>query len=134
MSAYESAHVSRNSMARTSVGAAAVAWILGGIGTCCLFFVFPVGAYCTGPIFLIGSIIAAVTGFMGRKQIQEEGGSKEDEQWATVGMILGIIGSVLAIGFLCLAVFGFASLALLGPDIGGVFSEINRELGATPIP
>lgn len=134
MSTYESAHMTRNQNARISVGSAAVAWIVGGIGSCCLTFVFPVATYCTGPIFLIGSLAAAVTGYMGRKQIQQEGGSKEDEQWATIGMILGIIGSVLAIGFLCFVVFGIASLALLGPDIGGVFSEINRELGATPIP
>lgn len=134
MSSYQSAHVSRNNMSRTSIGAAAVAWLLGGLGSCCLFFVFPVGTYCTGPIFLIGSIVAAIAGYMGRKQVQEQGGSKEDEQWATIGMILGLIGSVLGLGLVCLAVFGIAGLALLGPDIGNVFSEINRELGATPIP
>jgi uncharacterized protein YqgC (DUF456 family) len=78
--------------------------------------------------------VAAVAGYMGRKQVQEQGGSKEDEQWATIGMILGLIGSVLGIGLVCLAVFSIAGLALLGPDIGGVFSEINRGLGATPIP
>jgi hypothetical protein len=134
MSSYQSAHVSRNNMARTSIGAAAVGWLLGGLGSCCLTFVFPPGTYCTGPIFLVGSIVAAVAGYMGRKQIKEQGGSKEDEQWATIGMILGLIGSVLGIGLVCLTVFGIAGLALLGPDIGGVFSEINRGLGATPIP
>ncbi|NIW49970.1 MAG: hypothetical protein GWN30_35905 [Gammaproteobacteria bacterium] len=134
MSSYQSAHVSRNNMARTSIGAAAVGWLLGGLGSCCLFFVFSRGTYCTGPIFLIGSMVAAIAGYMGRKQIQEQGGSKEDEQWATIGMILGLIGSVLGIGLVCLAVFSIAGLALLGPEIGGVFSEINRGLGATPIP
>jgi purine-cytosine permease-like protein len=122
-------------MSVTSIGAAAVGWLLGGIGTCCLFFIpfLSVGTYCTGPIFLIGNLVAAVTGYMARKQIKETGGSKEDEQWATIGMILGIIGSILGIGLVCLAVSSIAGLALLGPGIGDVFSEINRGL-TTPVP
>jgi 4-hydroxybenzoate polyprenyltransferase len=125
-------------MAKTSIGAAAVAWLLGGIGTCCLFFlpILSLGTYCTGPIFLIGNIVAAVTGFMARRQIKEEGGSKEDEQWANVGMILGVIGTFLGIGLICLLVLslaGFAGLTLLSPEVGNVFSEINREL-TTPVP
>lgn len=135
MSAYQSAHVKRNSMAQTSIGAAAVGWLLGGIGTCCLFFIpfLSVATYCTGPIFLIGNVVAAVTGFMARRQIQELGGSKEDEQWANVGMILGIIGTILGIGLVCLLFFSIVGLSLLGPDIGEVFSEINRGL-TTPVP
>ena len=135
MSNYQSAHTSRNTMAQTSIGAAAVAWILGGIGTCCLTFVPFIGiaSYCTGAIFLIGNVVAGVTGFMGRRQIQEEGGSKEDEQWASIGMILGIIGAVLGLAWLCFAVFGVLSLTLLGPNIGNVFSEINNGL-TTPVP
>jgi hypothetical protein len=85
---------------------------------------------------LIGNIVVAVTGFMARRQIKEEGGSKEDEQWANVGMILGVIGTFLGIGLICLLVLslaGFAGLTLLSPEVGNVFSEINREL-TTPVP
>lgn len=128
MSNYQSANPTRNRMAVTSIGAAAVAWILGGIGSCCLFII-PFAIYCTGPVFLIGNIVAAVSGFMARRQVQEEGGSKQDEQWATVGLILGIIGTVLGIGALCL----FLGLLLFSPNIGDVFSEINRGL-TTPVP
>jgi hypothetical protein len=70
---------------------------------------------------------------LARRQIQEVGGSKEDEQWANFGMILGIIGTILGLGLVCLAIFSVFSLALLGPNIGGVFSEINRGL-ITPVP
>jgi hypothetical protein len=134
MSQYQSAHPSRNTMAQTSLGSAAVAWIVGGLGTCCLTFIpfISIASFCTGALFLLGNGLALVTGFLGRRQIKEEGGSKEDEQWATIGMILGGVGSVFGVGFLCLTLFG--SLALLGPQIGDVFSEINRGLEATPIP
>ncbi|MFZ0544263.1 MAG: hypothetical protein WAM60_02410 [Candidatus Promineifilaceae bacterium] len=134
MSNYQSAHVSRNSMAMTSIGSAAVGWLLGGLGSCCLFFVLPFGAACTGGIFLIANIVAAVTGFMARRQIQESGGSKQDEQWAMIGMILGIIGTILGIGFVCLIVSSIFGLSLLGPDIGNVFSQINQDLALTPVP
>jgi hypothetical protein len=135
MSSYQSAHVTRNNKAVTSLGAAAVGWLLGGVGTCCLFFIpfISTATYCTGPIFLIANIVAAVTGYMARKQIREEGGSKQDEQWATIGLVLGIIGTVLGIGLVCLLLTSILSLSLLGPDIGNVFSEINRGL-ITPVP
>ena len=135
MSNYESAHVARNQMSTVSLGAAAVAWIVGGIGTCCLSIlpIIPFGSLCTGGIFLIGNIVALVAGYMGRQQIQKEGGSKQDEQWAKIGMILGIVGTILGIGLVCLSVFTIAGLTLLGPDIGNVFSEINSGLG-TPVP
>lgn len=130
MSTYQSAHVSRNNMAQISVGAAAVGWLLGGIGSCCVFFFVPFGIYCTGAIFLLGNVVAAVTGFMARRQIQEQGGSTQDEQWANIGMILGIVGTILGIGGVCLSIAG---LALLGPQIGDIFTEINRGL-VTPVP
>jgi uncharacterized membrane protein YfcA len=101
-----------------------------------LFFIpfLNVATYCTGPVFLIGNIVAAVTGYMARREIQEKGGSKEDEQWAMIGMVLGIIGTILGIGLVCLSVFSIFGLALLGPEIGNVFSEINRGLELTPVP
>ncbi len=135
MRSYQSAHTSRNTMAQTSIGSAAVAWLLGGLGTCCLTFIpfINIASYCTGAIFLIGNVVAAVSGFMGRRQIQEEGGSKEDEQWANIGMIVGMIGTILGLGFVCLAVFSILGLTLLGPNVGNVFSEINNGL-TTPGP
>jgi hypothetical protein len=48
-------------------------------------------------------------------------------------MILGIVGTILGIGLVCLSVASIAGLALLGPDIGNVFSEINSGL-VTPVP
>jgi hypothetical protein len=124
MSNYESANV-RNTMSQTSLGSAAVAWIIGGVGTCCLTFIPFVSwaSLCTGGLFLIGNIVSAVTGYMARQQIQKEGGSKQDEQWANIGMILGIVGAVLGIGLVCFA-FGLTLFS---------FSEINSGL-VTPVP
>ena len=135
MSAYPSATKSRNNMAVTSIGSAAVAWLVGGIGTCCLSIIpfISVLTLCTGPLFLIGNIVAIVTGYMGRQQVREQGGSKEDEQWATIGLVLGVIGTVLGLGAICFFFFSVSGLALFGPQIGNVFSEINQGLG-TPQP
>lgn len=134
MSNLQSAHTERNTMATTSIGSAAVAWLVGGIGTCCMLVLpIPFGTLCTGGIFLIGNIVALVTGYMGRQQIQQEGGSVQDEQWANIGMILGIVGTIVGLGLVCLSVASIAGLALLGPGLGDVFSEINSGL-VTPVP
>ncbi len=44
----------------------------------------------------IGSIVALITGFMARKEINESGGMVGGSGMATAGIVLGIIGLVLS--------------------------------------
>lgn len=120
--------VPNNQMATISIVSAAVAWILGGLGSCALTFLFPPVALCTGGVFLIGSIVAVVTGHMGRKQIKESGGNEGGDSLALYGLILGWIGIVINFLILCLAIMAVFGLTLMGPEIGNVFSDIVREL------
>ena len=53
---------------------------------------------------LIGSIVAIVTGIMGRKEIQESGGTLGGEGMATAGLVMGWIG--VGLTALCICVFG----------------------------
>lgn len=120
--------VPNNQMAVISIVAAAVTWILGGLGSCVLTFVFPPVALCTGGLFLIGSIVAVVTGHMGRKQIKESGGMQGGDSLAMFGLILGWVGIALNLLMFCLAIMAVFGLTLMGPEIGNVFSDIVREL------
>ena len=76
----------------------------------------------------IGSIVAVVTGHMGRKQIKESGGAEGGDSLALYGLILGWIGIVINLLILCLAIMAVFGLTLMGPEIGNVFSDIVREL------
>ena len=120
--------VPNNQMAVISIVAAAVSWILGGLGSCALTFMFPPAALCTGGIFLIGSIVAVVTGHMGRKQIKESGGMQGGDSLAMFGLILGWVGIALNLIMFCLVILAVFGLTLMGPEIGSVFSDIVREL------
>jgi hypothetical protein len=120
--------VPNNQMATISIVSAAIAWILGGLGSCALTFLFPPVALCTGGVFLIGSIVAVVTGHMGRKQIKESGGIEGGDSLALYGLILGWIGIAINLLILCLAIMAVFGLTLMGPEIGNVFSDIVREL------
>ena len=120
--------VPNNQMAVISIVAAAVSWILGGLGSCALTFMFPPAALCTGGIFLIGSIVAVVTGHMGRKQIEESDGMQGGDSLAMFGLILGWVGIALNLIMLCLVILAVFGLTLMGPEIGSVFSDIVREL------
>ena len=120
--------VPNNQMAVISIVAAAVSWILGGLGSCALTFMFPPAALCTGGIFLIGSIVAVVTGHMGRKQIKESDGMQGGDSLAMFGLILGWVGIALNLIMLCLVILAVFGLTLMGPEIGSVFSDIVREL------
>jgi hypothetical protein len=63
---------------------AIVSLVLGILGIpCCTFFVFGIGA--------------VVTGYLGRKQINESHGALKGGGMATAGLILGIVTIVLAI-------------------------------------
>ena len=120
--------VPNNQMAVISIVSAATAWILGGLGSCALTFMFPPAALCTGGIFLIGSIAAVVTGHMGRKQIKESDGMQGGDSLAMFGLILGWVGIAINLLVLCLAIMAVFGLTLMGPEIGNVFSDIVREL------
>ena len=119
--------VPNNQMAVISIVSAAVAWILGGLGSCAAIFLGP-AALCTGAIFLIGSIAAVVTGHMGRKQIKESDGMQGGDSLAMFGLILGWVGIAINLLVLCLAIMAVFGLTLMGPEIGNVFSDIVREL------
>lgn len=120
--------VPNNQMAVISIVAAAITWIVGGLGSCALTFVFAPAALCTGGVFLIGSIVAVVTGHMGRRQIKESGGMQGGDSLAMFGLILGWAGIALNLIMFCLMIMGIFGLTLLGPEIGNVFSDIVREL------
>ena len=120
--------VPNNQMAVISIVAAAITWIVGGLGSCALTFVFAPAALCTGRIFLIGSIVAVVTGHMGRRQIKESGGMQGGDSLAMFGLILGWVGIALNLIMFCLVIMAVFGLTLMGPEIGNVFSDIVREL------
>jgi hypothetical protein len=54
-----------------------------------------VGLLCCN--YFVLSIAAIVTGFIGRKQIRESGGTQKGDGMAKAGFILGIVGIVLGI-------------------------------------
>jgi hypothetical protein len=124
--------VPNNQMAVVSIVSAAITWVLGGLGSCALTFLFPPVVLCTGGVFLIGSIVAVVTGHMGRRQIKESGGLEGGDSLAMFGLILGWIGIALNVIMLCLVILSIFGLTLMGPEIGNVFSDIVRELESTP--
>lgn len=120
--------VPNNQMAVVSIVSAAVTWVLGGLGSCALTFLFPPAAICTGILFLVGSIVAVVTGHMGRSQIKNSGGTQGGDGLALFGLVLGWIGIVINLLLFCLLIASIFGLTLLGPEIGNVFSDIVREL------
>lgn len=69
-----------------------------------------VGCLCGANI--IFGLVAAVTGYLGRKQIMESGGTEKGQELATIGLVLGVAGLVLFILNLILG-FGMFGLSLL---------------------
>ena len=126
--------VPNNQMGVVSIVSAAIAWVVGGLGSCALTLFFPPVALCTGFVFFAGSVTAVVTGHLGRKQIKESGGMQGGDSLAMFGLILGWIGVVINILMICLVIVSILGLTLLGPEIGNVFSDIVRELEVTPQP
>jgi hypothetical protein len=125
-----------NTLAMASIVSAAVAWIVGALGSCIFTLFFPPVAACTGLVFLIGSVTAVATGYMGRSQIRDSGDLEGGADLAMFGIIAGWIGLGFGLISFCLIIFvilGIGGLALLGPDIGDVFSEIVRTLEAPSI-
>ena len=60
----------------------------------------------------IGSIVAVVTGYMGKKEIRESGGVLGGDGMATAGLILGWIGVALLLIGICVACVAFALIPL----------------------
>ena len=63
---------------------------------------------------LLGSIVALITGYMARKEIQESAGSIGGDGLVTAGLVLGWIGVGMSVIGLCIAgVFLSFSLCLI---------------------
>jgi hypothetical protein len=127
-----SASAQTNPLSIASLVSGLVAWVIGGLGSCAFLLLFPPLAICTWIVFLVGSIAATVTGHMGRNQIRQSGGMQTGAGMATTGLVLGWVGIVLNVLPVCLAPVIIGLLALMGPAIGEVFSEIILTL--TPAP
>lgn len=68
-----------------------------------------------------------------KEKVMSEEDSSSRKGPVVMGSVLVVIFAVFI--FICLAsVVAIAILALLGPQIGNVFSQINSGLQATPIP
>jgi hypothetical protein len=53
---------------------------------------------------LLGSLVAIITGIMGRREVQESQGTLAGGGMATAGLVMGVIG--ISLSALCLCVFG----------------------------
>ena len=73
---------------------------------------------------LVGALIAIVTGHMAKKEIRASMGRLTGDGLATAGLVLGYMQIILVVIPVCLIVF----LALLGPSIGNVFSNIILDI------
>lgn len=69
---------------------------------------------------VLGAIIAIFTGHRARKEIRESAGKLTGEGMATAGLVLGYLNLFLIVIPICVIFI----LALLGPAIGDVFSNI----------
>lgn len=123
-----------NSKATISGVSGVLALVLGLLASCIVFFVFPPLIYCTGFILLVASLVAVITGYMGRQEIRLSGGTQGGEGMAMAGLVMGFIGLGVVMLGCVLLIFSIAGLALLAPQIGEVFSEIERNLQLTPTP
>ena len=74
-----------------------VAWIVGGLFGCLASLLFPLFGCIVFPIFVLGNIVAVVTGHLAQSQIGNSGGTQSGGAMATTGVILGWIGNGLTI-------------------------------------
>ena len=73
---------------------------------------------------ILGAMIAIITGHLAKREIRESNGMLSGDGMATAGLILGYINLLLIACPCCVIVV----LALLGPAVGNVFSEIILSL------
>jgi hypothetical protein len=110
-----------NPLAIASLITGIAAWVIGGLGSCVAVLLFAPFTICTWIIYFGGSIGAAVAGHMARSQIRQSSGAQTGGGLALTGIVLGWTGLALS----CLGpVFIIGLLALLGPAVGDVFSDI----------
>ncbi len=69
---------------------------------------------------ILGAIIAIFTGHRAKKEIRESAGGLTGDGLATAGLVLGYVQLFFIVIPVCVIVI----LALLGPAIGDVFSNI----------
>ena len=77
---------------------------------------------------LVGAIVAVITGHLAKKEIRNSMGQLTGSGMATVGLISGYIQLVLVVIIPLCAVCVIVILALLGPSIGNVFSNIVMDI------
>jgi len=124
-----SASAQTNPLSIASLVSGVAAWVIGGLGSCLMTFVFFPLAFCTAILFLGGNIAAAIMGHMARNQIRQNAGAQTGDGMALTGIVLGWGG----VGISVLAVCGLILVAvLLGPAIGSVYSEIILTLTPQP--
>ena len=73
---------------------------------------------------IIGAIAAIITGHMGLNEIKQSAGRLTGQGLAVTGLVLGYAQLFLLVVPICIIVV----LALLGPAIGTVFSEIVADI------
>ena len=73
---------------------------------------------------IVGAIGAIITGHLAKKEIRESAGRLIGDGLATAGLVLGYLQVV----FIAIPVCIIVILALLGPAIGDVFSNIMLSL------
>lgn len=69
---------------------------------------------------ILGALIAIITGHLAKREIRESAGRLTGDGLATAGLVLGYLQLLLIVVPVCVIVI----LALLGPAIGDVFSNI----------
>lgn len=115
-----------NTMAVTTLISAVIAWSVGLFGDLLFFLgfaLFPL--YPAGLVFFVGNLVAIITGYVARSQIRQSHSSEGSVRIANVGLTFGMIG----VGFIIIVQLWLVlSTALLGPQIGNVFSPIGPGL------
>lgn len=111
-----------NTMALISLISGIASIILLILGAC-LAALYPTTALCACPAALLG-VTSLITGLIGSQQIRENPTTQSGKGMAIAGIIIGCITGVL-IG---LAVLIIGVLALLGPAVGNVFSNIILQI------
>lgn len=110
-----------NPLSIASLASGVAAWVIGGLGSCLASIIFFPLALCTGLLFVVGSLAAAIMGHIARNRIRQSGGAQAGGGMALTGIILGWSG----VGITVLAFCGLIlAMVLLGPTIGEVYSEI----------
>ena len=114
-----------NTMAIISLVAGIVGILSSCVGPFVVTFFLPILAvFCVGGGGLLG-IASLVTGIIGATQIKKSAGAEKGKGMAITGIVLGAINIIIPCALVALMP---VLLAILGPVIGDVFSQINSSL------